>query len=210
MKLVGCFISLLLGEFSCQQAKPNRWRHRRVSRTSSMAGLHQGVLGRTQSLLSRLWRLHHWPGLGVDGGPLLRHGPTQRAPHRGGHDQHHGGTGGASWVAEDAFAEIGDWQNPLSVERQRRDVESVTIHEGFDPETLENDICLVEVRTPWIWTVTVEPIALATQTSPEGTNCNIAGWGFISENDTTISTGSAGKLLNCCTVISWNGNLDLF
>ena len=65
-------------------------------------------------------------------------------------------------------------------------------HENFNKYTLDNDIAIIKLVSPLIFSSTVSPIGLPSYnggvTLPVGTEAIVAGWGLIAENDKTLQT----------------------
>ncbi|KAF4518665.1 hypothetical protein B566_EDAN002699 [Ephemera danica] len=67
--------------------------------------------------------------------------------------------------------------------------EVFVVHEKYDPSTIENDVGLVKVATPFIWNENVAPVTLPgqSQDTPGGMNATVIGWGYpYSGGSTTI------------------------
>ncbi|XP_069506029.1 trypsin-like, partial [Ambystoma mexicanum] len=57
-------------------------------------------------------------------------------------------------------------------------------HPKYSSRTLDNDIMLIKLSTPAIFSPSIQPVALPTKCAEAGTKCRISGWG------NTLSSGS--------------------
>ncbi|XP_074093822.1 trypsin-like [Cotesia typhae] len=70
-----------------------------------------------------------------------------------------------------------------SIHRQIRNADQLVVNPRFDMRTLANDIALVSLQSPFVFTRSLQPIPLSKSTSSGGTNCTVAGWGHLGENN---------------------------
>ncbi|KAF4518667.1 hypothetical protein B566_EDAN002701 [Ephemera danica] len=63
---------------------------------------------------------------------------------------------------------------------QSFDVEEVICHENYDIMTMENDVGLIKVKTPFKWSASIRPASLSkeNQNIPAGTSIKTLGWGI--------------------------------
>ena len=61
---------------------------------------------------------------------------------------------------------------------QIRHIKSHVIHPGYDPTTLQNDICLLTLDTPLEFNENAKSIPLDTVGPISGQNCTVSGWGL--------------------------------
>ncbi|OWF50829.1 atrial natriuretic peptide-converting enzyme-like [Mizuhopecten yessoensis] len=68
--------------------------------------------------------------------------------------------------------------------RQVRKPKSLHVHAGYDPQTVDNDIALIELATPVFFNDYVRPICLPKweHRTPVGTRCYATGWGKANES----------------------------
>ena len=63
-------------------------------------------------------------------------------------------------------------------------VKRIILHEGYDPETVENDICMLELESeadlssPYIG---ILPLPFQGEEYEDGTPCTVIGWGSTAE-----------------------------
>ncbi|XP_034179932.1 trypsin [Osmia lignaria lignaria] len=70
---------------------------------------------------------------------------------------------------------------------QKRGVQKVDVHSEFDADTLQNDVAILTLSVPFKMTDEVNIASLATDTHEPNTYCEVAGWGYPSEDDRTVS-----------------------
>ena len=59
-------------------------------------------------------------------------------------------------------------------------IESYVIHPGYDKTTIQNDVCLLYLKTPFDLSGTMaKPIELTEEDPQDGTTCDISGWGTL-------------------------------
>ena len=62
-------------------------------------------------------------------------------------------------------------------------ISRLVVHCDFELMTFDNDIALLELATPAVFTNNVNPICLPHHHDiSTGTHCHIAGWGYTSKN----------------------------
>merc|ERR1711892_120403 len=73
--------------------------------------------------------------------------------------------------------------NNFEDEEENRDVEAIIGHESYSDQNLSNDICLLKLTEPFVWTDFIQPIALPEplQQTDAGVLATITGWGTLSE-----------------------------
>ena len=71
--------------------------------------------------------------------------------------------------------------------RQIRGVGDLFVHPKYSPSTLENDIALVKLSAPVVFTDEVSPICLPTRQTRVGEVCVAIGWGRLSYGGCKIS-----------------------
>ncbi len=71
--------------------------------------------------------------------------------------------------------------------RQIRGVSDLFVHPKYSPSTLENDIALVKLSAPVVFTDEVSPICLPTRQTRVGEVCVAIGWGDLSYGGCKIS-----------------------
>ncbi|XP_003708599.2 trypsin isoform X1 [Megachile rotundata] len=77
--------------------------------------------------------------------------------------------------------------NEQSSTGQRRGVEKIDVHSEFDKDTLQNDVALLTLKVPFKLTPEVNVVPLTSGTPEPNTVCQVAGWGYPSEDDQTVS-----------------------
>ena len=61
---------------------------------------------------------------------------------------------------------------------QRRGIKSYLMHPSYKKATIEHDMCLIELKTPFDLSVPhVGKVAISTNDPNAGTNCKVSGWG---------------------------------
>ena len=61
---------------------------------------------------------------------------------------------------------------------QRHRIKSYLLHPSYDNHTLEHDICLIELKTPFdLSGPHVGKVTISTHDPNPGTNCKVSGWG---------------------------------
>ncbi|XP_065336674.1 brachyurin-like [Cloeon dipterum] len=84
---------------------------------------------------------------------------------------------------------VDDWHKKVQSQRVRGS--KYTIHENYNPVTIENDLCIIhldaEVRGEGIATLRLPSRSQAEMTFA-GHKATIAGWGETSDNDTIMNT----------------------
>ncbi|XP_076241009.1 trypsin-2 [Calliopsis andreniformis] len=65
---------------------------------------------------------------------------------------------------------------------QRKGVDAITIHEKFNLQTLQNDIALLTLKAPFKFTLEIKPAPLSTHPPIPNTMCQVAGWGYPSDD----------------------------
>lgn len=77
----------------------------------------------------------------------------------------------------------------------------ITSHPNYNPSTLQNDICIMEITRGFQpWNDLVHPIPLSKSLPPLRTECIISGWGKSHENSTTGMNAlqfAYVEILNC-------------
>ncbi|XP_055839516.1 trypsin alpha-like [Episyrphus balteatus] len=68
-------------------------------------------------------------------------------------------------------------------------VSKIIQHPNYNGKTTENDICLLKITPPIIFTNKSRPIKCATKRLEPGTNVKMTGWGKMSENDKETDLG---------------------
>ena len=73
-----------------------------------------------------------------------------------------------------------DVTNPAEESEQVLTMIGMIVHEGWNSQTLENDIALIVLHEDIRFTEHVAPIAIPAvgQTFPAGTPCTVIGWGL--------------------------------
>ncbi|KAG9428228.1 trypsin [Apis mellifera carnica] len=89
------------------------------------------------------------------------------------------------WMITIVAGELRLWQ-PTST-GQRRGVEKIHVHPNFNRETLENDITILTLKISFNLTPEVNIAPLPDHTAIPTTICQVAGWGYPSENDHVTS-----------------------
>ncbi|XP_060076513.1 atrial natriuretic peptide-converting enzyme-like [Ylistrum balloti] len=86
--------------------------------------------------------------------------------------------------------------------RQVRKPKSLHVHEGYNPQTVDNDIALIELATPVFFNDYVRPICLPhwEHRTPVGTRCFATGWGKA--NETALEYQRAIQEVNL-DVVNW-------
>ncbi|XP_046404251.1 trypsin-3-like [Ischnura elegans] len=82
------------------------------------------------------------------------------------------------------------------------DVSKFSVHPNFDPATIDWDMAVLKVSTPFVFSCTVSPIALPAEGEEldAGTMVVISGWGYLSEE------GPNAKFLQKVTVPVYDQN----
>ncbi|XP_029432075.1 suppressor of tumorigenicity 14 protein-like [Rhinatrema bivittatum] len=89
------------------------------------------------------------------------------------------------------YADAGSWSTYSGLRTQRdlrniqvRGVKSITTHPGYDPDTFDYDIALLQLKEPLVFSNTIHPICLPARTHvfPSGMSCWVTGWGLLSEH----------------------------
>ena len=62
---------------------------------------------------------------------------------------------------------------------QRRKIKDHLIHPDYDENTLQNDICLLTMDSPFEFNDQVKAIPLDTVGPSTGKNCQVSGWGTL-------------------------------
>lgn len=64
------------------------------------------------------------------------------------------------------------------------EISRIVVHENWDPNKMDFDYALLKLRKPFNFTDKVKPIALpsSNDTLPDGTLCEVSGWGKINNN----------------------------
>ncbi|XP_015596135.1 trypsin-2 isoform X2 [Cephus cinctus] len=71
---------------------------------------------------------------------------------------------------------------------QRSGVTTMMIHQNFDNSTLENDVALLKLETPFVFNTTaLKPRPLQTSSVSPGTMCQVAGWGYPAFDISVVS-----------------------
>ncbi|KAK2575921.1 hypothetical protein KPH14_007284 [Odynerus spinipes] len=70
---------------------------------------------------------------------------------------------------------------------QRRGVQAIVLHPKFNPTTFENDIAILELKFPFEFTPQLMPATLPMDQVPPGTICQVSGWGYPGEDNTTVT-----------------------
>ncbi|XP_076165459.1 trypsin-2 isoform X2 [Ptiloglossa arizonensis] len=70
---------------------------------------------------------------------------------------------------------------------QKRGVDAIYVHSGFDESTLQNDIALLALKKPFLLTEEVMVAPLTTQPLIPDTVCQVAGWGYPSVDYPVVS-----------------------
>ena len=61
---------------------------------------------------------------------------------------------------------------------QRRGVKSYLMHPSYKKATIEHDMCLIELKTPFdLSGPHVGKVTISTNDPIAGTNCKVSGWG---------------------------------
>lgn len=98
---------------------------------------------------------------------------------------------------------------------QTRTVRAIYIHPGFDQEAVvsDNDIGLMELDSPLVYTESVRTIALALPNHIPMPTARVSGWGSISNNDTVIMPDHLQTIVlpvltneECQTIIAWSNS----
>ncbi|XP_043788659.1 trypsin-like [Apis laboriosa] len=84
------------------------------------------------------------------------------------------------WMITIVAGELRLWQ-PTST-GQRRGVEKIHVHPNFNSVTLENDITILTLKIAFRLTPEVNIAPLVDHTPVPATICQVAGWGYPSEN----------------------------
>ncbi|XP_033736491.1 atrial natriuretic peptide-converting enzyme-like isoform X2 [Pecten maximus] len=86
--------------------------------------------------------------------------------------------------------------------RQVRKPKSLHVHEGYNPQTVDNDIALIELSKPVYFNDYVRPVCLPQweHRTPKGTRCYATGWGKA--NETALEYQRAIQEVNL-DVVSW-------
>nr|XP_043877177.1 transmembrane protease serine 9-like isoform X2 [Solea senegalensis] len=80
-----------------------------------------------------------------------------------------------------------DLDNPKEAGQQIVGVAAIVRHHGYNPRTKENDIALLKLEQPLIFTATIKPIHLWTKALPLFRECTITGWGSTRENGPRVN-----------------------
>ncbi|CAD6215495.1 GSCOCT00000305001.2-RA-CDS [Cotesia congregata] len=70
-----------------------------------------------------------------------------------------------------------------SFHRQIRNADQLVVNPRFDMRSLANDIALISLQSPFVFSTSLQPIPLSKSTPSAGTNCTVAGWGHLAENN---------------------------
>ncbi|ELU06672.1 hypothetical protein CAPTEDRAFT_18116 [Capitella teleta] len=85
---------------------------------------------------------------------------------------------------------LGDHDRRLVEENQETlDVVATIIHSGYDPSTNANDIALLKLKSPVVYTNAISPLCLPEvgDSFADGTECVVTGWGLTSSRATSLS-----------------------
>jgi len=61
--------------------------------------------------------------------------------------------------------------------------EKIIIHEGYKPPNHADDIALIKVKPPIVWSQTVRRVCLPKDDPPDGQICSVTGWGQTASGD---------------------------
>ncbi|XP_043272640.1 trypsin-2-like [Venturia canescens] len=77
---------------------------------------------------------------------------------------------------------------PTKPESQKRAVEAILLHADFERDTLTNDVALLKLTNPLVLnTPNVRAARFVKMPVPIGTVCEVAGWGYLSEEKPWVS-----------------------
>ena len=63
--------------------------------------------------------------------------------------------------------------------RQRMKVKTITVHPRWNPETIENDLAILELTEPVTFNEYVQPVCLPGPTAEAGSSVVLIGWGMV-------------------------------
>lgn len=66
---------------------------------------------------------------------------------------------------------------------QMREVKTIITHEDYNQMTFDNDIAVLELKEPLVFSSTVHPVCLPSSSHvfPPGMPCWVTGWGAVRE-----------------------------
>ncbi|XP_071959544.1 uncharacterized protein [Antedon mediterranea] len=103
-----------------------------------------------------------------------------------------------------------------SVFRISGEFSTIVVHPNYDESVYDNDIALLKLDSSIEFNQFIQPICFGDKEYPPGTSCTVAGWGYLSENDYTLSNelqdvdvslltnDDCGELLNSYNIITEN------